>query len=155
MITPPTNVSEFVVFKASSSSDFEVFLFPCSIKPILDAYEGGHAVDPIIADKVKSFLFEDTDGMAIHSRKILSDWLKQVGVVNPENVANVCASWRLVHIGVPSIAYPPAYQGHPVRLDNWSRMPVTIKKKTQAVKDIFDPLSYILDNTFSETETWR
>lgn len=151
MILPPTNVSEFVVFRASASSEYEVFVFQDPILPILVGYESGTAIPPTVTPNVKSFLFAEEDEFA--SRESLQAWLRKVGMEDPEAVANKCSSWRLVHCQVPGVYYPPKYQGHPVREQDWERAPTLIRRAKTTKRDIFDPLTWISDDpTFSGSD---
>lgn len=97
------------------------------------------------AENIKSYLFEDLD--EIECRNKLYNWIRKIGMYDPEDVVNKCTSWRLVHIQVPDVYYPPKYQGYPVREQDWKRVPSIIKKESRRKVDMFDPLTFMSDPT--------
>ena len=153
MILPPSEVREILIYKSPTFIMYEVFFFDAPIYPILEGYKDGIAVHSSIADRVKSYLFEDIDD--IDCREALAKWLKSTNLSDVDAMMNIITSWRLTHIVAPSNAYPPAYQGHPIQTEDWVRVPTLIKQTNKIVgKDRFDPLSYIDDYnpTFSLDE---
>ena len=143
-LKPPTELSEFLVYRAPYDTNYEVFVFPNPILPILDLYEKGKK-SPVDSTLIKSYVFEDFDDL--DCRKKLASWFKSLGIYDPERVVDKCSAWRLVHVQVPNTYYPPKYQGYPVREEDWKRVPTLIKKENRKKQDMFDPLTYLSDPT--------
>lgn len=150
MILPPKSVSEFLVFRPAESWEYEVFVFPAPIIPILDGYSGGKAIDPIIAKSVKSYIFEGNN--EVIAREALRDWVASIGMEDPETVVIKARSWRLAHCMVPSVCYQTDYQGHPVRTEDWRRIATPVREAKKKRVDPFDPLQMMQDLTFSIDE---
>ncbi len=146
MLKPPTHLSEFLVFRPADGLSFEVFVFPVPIDPILSGYADGHPIDVAIEPDIKSYLFEDMD--SIDLREAFGGWLATLNLADVEKCLNICSAWRLTHIRPPDRAYPPQYQGHPVRLEAWRRTPTLITREKKR-GDPFDPLQQFMDSAFS------
>lgn len=144
-LVPPTNLAEFVVYRASHSTDYEVFVFSVPIGPILALYEQGKPISKEIFDGIKTYKFEDPDDLTC--REKLHTWFKKLGLTDPEKAVNKCRAWRLVHIVVPGDYYPPKFQGYPVQESPWNRTATPIKREARKKFDPFDPLAYLLDET--------
>lgn len=142
-LTPPTVVSEFLVYRAPFSTDYEIFIFPQPISPLLEGLSQGKKIT-CPATSVKTYIFEDIDD--ITNRNKLASWFRKIGIDEPDRAVDKCSAWRLTHIQVPSVYYPPKFQGYPIQESDWVRQPTLINQKTAQKKiDQFDPLNRYSD----------
>lgn len=147
MLLPPPSAQEILIYRASYFKEYEVFVFPVDIGPVLELYEKGLPIDVSVSDKIKSYLFESVDGIGEDSRTSLANWMGSVGLFEPEATSKAASSWRLIYANKVCRTIP-RYQGHPVRTSEWDRTPIQVKTAKKAV-DMFDPLMRYIDDVMS------
>lgn len=143
-ILPPTSLSEFLIFRASFSPEYEVFSFTVPIHQVLEMLGRGEGLGESIINESKSYTFLSESREETESRAQLKSWLKSCGISDYDKLGNLCSSWRLIHANTTSRHEIPNYQGHPIQEHDWVREPSAIKRHKERV-DVFDPLSQIVE----------
>lgn len=137
MISPPSDVSEFLIYRASYSAEYEVFVFfGVSVSEVLQTLKTGTPISPEHRANVKTYVFKAPSEQEYDSRELIRKWIVGMGI-DPK-VADSCSSWRLYAV-VNGHGFPPNFQDHPLQ-EVIDRTPKLIKRH-MVPRDMFDPLA--------------
>lgn len=141
MIEPPDNVTEFLVYRASYSSEYEVFVFSgVSVTDVLESLRQGKPIPEDVVSNTKTYVFDASQREEYMSRNLLQAWFNKLGLAN--KLADSCSSWRLYAV-INGHGFPPNFQGHPL-VRSIDRTPHVIKRQS-IPRDMFDPLAGIME----------